>query len=88
MKNNAVEEYWLQHYVNENVRLCSLCGNTGVIDTRGRAMSHAGVDAGRLNDCICPNGQAYRENRATDEVRLAIVEMARPGNVQLINGET
>jgi len=58
----AVTNYWMRHYVNSTCSLCSLCGNTGKIDTRGSAMSTAGVDAGRLNFCICPNGQQAREN--------------------------
>lgn len=60
IKNAAVTDYWYEHYVNENVELCSLCGNTGKIDTRGTAISAAGTDAGRVNFCICPNGQKMR----------------------------
>jgi hypothetical protein len=60
-EKNAITDYWLEHYVNEDVRLCSLCGNTGKIDTRGTAVSAAGVIAGRVNYCICPNGQGARE---------------------------
>jgi hypothetical protein len=52
-----VTEYWLEHYVR--LGLCSLCGNTGVVDTRN-AVSPVGLRAGRLNWCICPNGQGMR----------------------------
>lgn len=55
--NNVVTEYWLRHYLNGS--LCSLCGNRGFIDTTG-VTSPAGVHAGRVNYCICPNGQALR----------------------------
>lgn len=59
-ENKAVTEYWLEHYGAEKVCLCSLCANTGVIDTTATAISPAGVRAGRRNWCICPNGQALR----------------------------
>ena len=56
--NGHVVNYWMKYYVN---RLhCSLCGNRGVIDTRG-ATTPAGVEVGRRNWCICPNGQAIRK---------------------------
>ncbi len=56
-KNEHVTNYWLKFYMDN---LCTLCGNSGVIDTTGRATSAAGVHVGRKNFCICPNGQAYR----------------------------
>lgn len=62
--NKAVKEYWLDHYTTEHP-LCSLCANTGVIDTRSTAVSAAGVRSGRLNWCICPNGQAMRSSGTT-----------------------
>lgn len=57
-RNETVVNYWLKHYVSDN-HLCSLCGNFGAIDTRA-ALSPAGVPCGRMNWCICPNGQAMR----------------------------
>lgn len=57
----AIENYWLRYYIDYEHSLCSLCGNSGKIDTRGRAVSAAGVDAGRLNFCICPNGVGLRK---------------------------
>lgn len=56
-KNETVTEYWWAFY---NYGHCSLCGNSGRIDTRG-VKTAAGVPVGRLNYCICPNGQALRE---------------------------
>ena len=53
----AVVRYWMEHYVN--LGLCSLCGNSGVVDTTG-VRSPAGVACGRRQWCICPNGQAMR----------------------------
>ncbi len=40
--------------------MCTLCGQRGIIDTRG-VKTPAGVEVGRLNWCLCPNGQAMRE---------------------------
>jgi hypothetical protein len=57
--NNTVVNYWAEHFINDN--LCSLCGNTGCIDTRETAVSPKGQKVGRLNHCICPNGQRLRE---------------------------
>jgi hypothetical protein len=57
--NEVVTNYWVDHYVNQGH--CSLCGNTGVIDTTG-TMTPAGVNVGRRNFCICPNGQALRKH--------------------------
>jgi len=64
MMNKTVEDYWVKFYVNEAVMLCSLCGNTGRIDTTASAISPAGVSAGRVNYCICPNGQTLRATNA------------------------
>lgn len=59
-ENKKVTAYWLEYYVNDEVGLCSLCGNSGQIDTTRTAVSAAGVNSGRWNWCICPNGQAMR----------------------------
>jgi len=56
---NNITDYWMAHYTADS-GLCSLCGNSGRIDTSG-ARSSAGVMAGRVNFCICPNGQAIRK---------------------------
>lgn len=53
----VITDYWLENYCGN---LCTLCGNSGVIDTRRTAVSAAGYNAGRLNWCICPNGQCMR----------------------------
>lgn len=57
-----LDDYWLKHYVNKGA--CSLCGNTGKVDTR-EARTHVGLQVGRVNFCFCPNGQAYRKNSST-----------------------
>jgi hypothetical protein len=58
IKNEEVARYAMEFYSNK--RLCSLCGNHGIIDTTG-VKSPAGVEVGRKNFCICPNGQAIRK---------------------------
>lgn len=51
-----VTKYWHEFYATDH---CTLCGNHGVIDTRG-VRTPAGLEVGRLNWCICPNGQLLR----------------------------
>lgn len=53
-----ITDYWLKYYATTH---CTLCGNTGVIDTRATARTPNGLNVGRLNWCICPNGQALRK---------------------------
>lgn len=72
-RNEHVVNYWHGHYTNKG--LCSLCGNSGVIDTRG-VRSAAGVECGRLNFCICPNGQVMRE-QAPDFSQTALEDLRR-----------
>lgn len=55
-ENAEVTAYWLDHYCTEH---CTLCGNSGQIDTR-TAKTATGKQCGRINFCICPNGQAMR----------------------------
>lgn len=56
-RDARVAAYWQMFYVNKN--LCTLCGNHGVLDTRG-IQSPAGIECGSLTYCICPNGQMMR----------------------------
>ena len=60
-----LSNYWYEHYCNREVGSCSLCGGSGVLDTRGTA-THAGVEVGRVNYCICPNGREMR--RQTEQL--------------------
>ncbi len=59
-KHYIVTKYWLEYYASH---YCTLCGNTGFIDTRG-VKTPAGLEVGRINYCICPNGQIMRKGRA------------------------
>jgi len=58
-KHYIVTRYWLDYYTTTH---CTLCGNSGVIDSRG-VKSALGKEVGRLNWCICPNGQQMRKIR-------------------------
>lgn len=40
---------------------CGLCGNSGVVDTRGKVVSPRGEDCGVRAYCICPNGRAIKQ---------------------------
>jgi hypothetical protein len=57
-KHYLVTNYWLDYYCDSQ---CTLCGNFGYIDTRG-VSTPAGKAVGRINYCICPNGQILRAN--------------------------
>lgn len=63
-EDKVITDYWIEHYTN--LGLCSLCGNSGIVDTRKTAKSAAGVVSGRLNWCICPNGQIMRQKNYPD----------------------
>ena len=64
--NKTLVTYWIKHYVTEDdPGMCSLCGNTGIVDTRS-ATSPLGLKIGRRNWCICPNGQTMRLVRKTE----------------------
>jgi len=53
----------------ENKDMCSLCGQLGYIDTRG-LKTPAGLEVGRLNFCLCPNGNAINSAFDGDLQRL------------------
>ena len=62
-----IDGYWVKHYAGSH---CTLCGNHGVIDTRATAVTPAGYWVGRLNFCICPNGQSLRDCGADPALAL------------------
>lgn len=39
---------------------CGLCGNSGVVDTRGQIRTAAGFECGVRAWCICPNGRVMK----------------------------
>ena len=60
MLRDRLTDYWRRYYIDREHALCSLCGNHGTLDTT-HVRSPAGVACGRINFCICPNGQALRK---------------------------
>lgn len=64
-KHYIITRYWLDYY---STLACTLCGNLGIIDTRGTKTS-AGVEVGRINFCICPNGQQLRKNASGHKIQ-------------------
>ena len=77
-KNEHVTNYWLEFYINDGH--CSLCGQVGWIDTR-KVKTPMGISCGRINWCICPNGQALREAEGNDAHRL-IIELENKGQTR------
>jgi hypothetical protein len=54
---------WMEFCVKN---MCSLCGQAGVIDTRG-IRTPANFECGGLHYCICPNGRALKAGSAPKE---------------------
>lgn len=64
-----------QHWVHDDTWLeflgplgvescCGLCGNTGILDTRGKVKTPRGEDCGVRSCCICPNGRSMKHHLA------------------------
>lgn len=56
---NQLTDFWASEFSGAE-GLCCLCGNSGVIDTRGKVHTMAGVACGDRVFCICPNGRARK----------------------------
>ena len=53
---------WLEFLGPPGVEACcGLCGNSGIVDTRGKVQSPTGGDCGVRAFCICPNGRAIKQ---------------------------
>ena len=59
IRSKKVTDYVLQYYFNRG--FCSLCGNSGILDTSG-VKTPTGLEVGRKNYCLCPNGQVSRKD--------------------------
>lgn len=68
------DDLWLE-FINPDVNLCGLCGNTGIINTRGLVRSPAGVACGVLRFCICPNGRAEKDHYKGDVEHAAGIHL-------------
>jgi hypothetical protein len=56
------DDTWLEFLGPPGVAsCCGLCGNTGILDTRGKVKSPGGDDCGVRAYCICPNGRAIKQ---------------------------
>lgn len=55
---SQMTDFWHAEYADTG--FCCLCGNAGVIDTRGKVSTAAGHACGDLVWCICPNGRAMK----------------------------
>lgn len=60
-------------FLNPQYKMCGLCGNTGIIDTRDSATSPVGIKTGGLHYCVCPNGRALRKLKVKLEEHLALL---------------
>jgi hypothetical protein len=56
-EENIITGYVMKYYVRPH---CSLCGNSGIVDTNG-VKTAAGILVGTRQPCLCPNGQAMRK---------------------------
>lgn len=55
---NQLAQLWASEFSPKNH--CCLCGNRGIIDTRGQIFTPAGFECGAKVFCICPNGRAIK----------------------------
>ena len=68
---NQVANFWMRDYASTGH--CVLCGNYGIVDTRGKVFTPAGVECGDRVFCICPNGQVMRKH-ANGDVNVYNIE--------------
>ena len=55
------EDTWMEFLgPAETESYCGLCGNSGIVDTRGKVVSPRGEDCGVRAFCICPNGRVSK----------------------------
>ena len=56
-----MQDLWREFLGDEVSRShCGLCGNSGMVDTRGKVFTAAGYECGVRTWCICPNGRALK----------------------------
>lgn len=55
------KDTWLEFLGPPGVEsYCGLCGNAGIVDTRGKIKTPYGDDCGVRAYCICPNGRTIK----------------------------
>jgi hypothetical protein len=61
VKKPDADELWLEFLSQGPSQACGLCGNSGIVDTRGLVRTAAGYECGVRAFCICPNGRAMKD---------------------------
>ena len=62
-RDSVDDDTWLDFLgPPEREMYCGLCGNSGIVDTRGTVRSPAGDDCGVRAFCICPNGRVAKHS--------------------------
>jgi hypothetical protein len=56
---NQMADLWFREFAKR--RACCLCGNSGIINTRNKVFTAAGVECGDIAFCICPNGRSWKK---------------------------
>jgi hypothetical protein len=66
------DDTWLEFLGPRGVEsCCGLCGNSGIVDTRGKVSSPVGEDCGVRTFCICPNGRVLKHHQDKAQGELA-----------------
>jgi len=60
-KTDPIVRLWME-FVHPKI-VCGLCGNRGILDTRGHVTTAAGIKCGVRRYCICPNGRELQKQR-------------------------
>ena len=69
-KSREVSAYWAEFYSDGGY--CTLCGNTGIVNTINTALTPKGEKGfGRRQFCFCPNGQHFRDDKIK-EARIGL----------------
>jgi hypothetical protein len=58
MTFRSIKDLWAAEFSRRGH--CCLCGNSGIVDTRGKVFTAAGTECGDKVWCICPNGRAMK----------------------------
>ena len=60
-RESVNEETWLEFLGPPGIEsYCGLCGNAGILDTRGKVKGPDGADCGVRAFCLCPNGRTIK----------------------------
>jgi hypothetical protein len=65
---NQLANLWHKEYSKRG--FCVICGNDGIIDTRGKTSSPSGFEYGTKVFCICPNGRVLKRGYEKNGVGL------------------